>query len=45
MANQTKGRAKEALAMLSQWEYGHEIFFRKYRNRITEVYSRMAWGG
>jgi len=45
MANQTKGKAKEALTMLSQWEKGHEIFFREYRDRITEVYSKMAWGG
>jgi hypothetical protein len=45
MANQTKGKTVEALTMLSQWEKGHEIFFREYRDRITEAYSKMAWGG
>jgi rubrerythrin len=45
MANQTEGKAKEALTMLSRWEKGHEAFFREYRDKLTEVYSKMPWGG
>ena len=45
MANQTGGKAKEALLMLSQWEKGHEKFFREYRDKLSEVYSKMPWGG
>jgi rubrerythrin len=45
MADLTEGKAKEALQMLSRWEKGHEIFFRQYRDKLTEVYSQMPWGG
>ena len=45
MANQTTGKAMNALRMLSQWEKGHELFFREYRDKLTEIYSRMPWGG
>lgn len=45
MANQTEGEAREALKMLSDWEKGHERFFREYRDKLTEVYSKMPWGG
>jgi hypothetical protein len=45
MANQVEGKAQEALRMLSEWEKGHERFFRKYRDKLTEVYSKMPWGG
>jgi rubrerythrin len=45
MAEQTGGEAKEALQMLSDWEKAHERFFREYRDKISEVYSRMPWGG
>ena len=45
MAAQTEGEAREALSMLSKWEKGHEKFFREYRDKISEVYSRMPWGG
>jgi rubrerythrin len=45
MAAQTEGKAKEALMMLSQWEKGHEAFFREFRDKLSEVYSRMPWGG
>jgi rubrerythrin len=45
MAAQTKGKAKEALMMLSRWEKGHELFFRTYRDKLSEAYSRMPWGG
>ena len=45
MSNQTDGEAKEALRMLSNWERGHEKFFRKYRDKLSEVYANMPWGG
>jgi rubrerythrin len=45
MANNTEGRAKEALTMLSNWEKGHERFFREYRDKLSEIYSKMPWGG
>jgi len=45
MANNTEGRAKEALTMLSNWEKDHERFFREYRDKLSEVYSKMPWGG
>jgi rubrerythrin len=45
MANQVEGKAQEALRMLSEWEKGHERFFREYRDKLTEVYSKMPWGG
>ncbi len=45
MADKTTGDAKEALLMLSRWEKGHEQFFREYRDKLQEVYSKMPWGG
>ena len=45
MASQTEGEAKKALLKLSQWESRHEAFFREYRDRLSEVYSKMPWGG
>ena len=45
MANQTEGKAKEAFQMLAAWEKGHENFFRVYRDKLTEIYSKMPWGG
>ena len=45
MADVTEGKAQEALLMLSNWEKGHEKFFREYRDKLTEVYSQMPWGG
>ncbi len=45
MAAQTEGKAKDALMMLSRWEKAHEVFFRTYRDKISEAYSRMPWGG
>ena len=45
MADLTEGVAKEALLMLSSWEKGHEKFFRDYRDKLSEVYSKMPWGG
>ena len=45
MAERAEGKAKEALAMLSGWEKEHEKFFREFRDSLTEIYSRMPWGG
>jgi rubrerythrin len=45
MANQAKGKAKEALQMLSDWEKQHETFFREYRDKFHDIYSKMPWGG
>jgi rubrerythrin len=45
MANNTEGKAKEALTMLSNWEKEHERFFREYRDKLSGVYSKMPWGG
>jgi rubrerythrin len=45
MAEQTEGKAAEALRKLSKWEHEHERFFREYRDKLSEVYSQMPWGG
>ena len=45
MANQTEGWGKESLLILSRWEKNHEKFFRNYRDKLSEVYSKMPWGG
>ena len=45
MAQNTEGKAKEALLMLSNWEKEHERFFREYRDKLSEIYSKMPWGG
>jgi hypothetical protein len=45
MADSTSGKAKDALRMLSGWEKSHELFFREYRDKLTDVYSKMPWGG
>ena len=45
MAEKTEGDAREALRMLSDWEKRHEQFFKDYRDKLSEVYSKMPWGG
>ncbi len=45
MAQNAGGIAKEALNMLAGWERSHEKFFREYRDKLTEIYSKMPWGG
>jgi len=45
LADLTEGKAKDALRMLSSWEKSHENFFREYRDKLTDVYSKMPWGG
>jgi len=45
MAEKVDGKPKEALTMLSKWEKEHERFFRDYRDRLSEIYANMPWGG
>lgn len=45
MAEKTEGKARQALEMLAAWEKEHERFFREYRDKLTEVYANMPWGG
>lgn len=45
MAQKVSGDAKEALKMLSDWEKAHERFFKRYRDKLTETYWQMPWGG
>lgn len=45
VAIQAEGPAKDALLMLSDWEKGHEKFFREFRDKISETYANMPWGG
>ncbi|MFH0957928.1 MAG: ferritin family protein [Pseudomonadota bacterium] len=45
MAGKTQGAASSALTMLSKWEKEHEKFFRHYRDKLSEVYAKMPWGG
>jgi len=45
MAEKTDGKAKQALQMLAGWEHEHEKFFRRYRDKLSEVYANMPWGG
>ena len=45
MADQTDGKAREAFLLLARWEKGHEAFFREYRDRLSDIYGHMPWGG
>jgi len=45
MAKNTEGKAKDAFIMLSNWEKIHEEFFREYRDKLSETYAKMPWGG
>ena len=45
MASKTKGKAREALMQLSKWEKAHEKFFREFRDKLSDVYANMPWGG
>ena len=45
MACQTDGAAKEAFKMLSDWERGHERFFREFRDKANETYKYLGLGG
>ena len=45
MACQTDGAAREAFKMLSDWERGHERFFREFRDKANEAYKYLGLGG
>ncbi len=45
MAEKTEGKARESLQMLADWERAHEKFFRDFRDKLSEVYANMPWGG
>ena len=46
MANMvTDQKAKEALKMLSDWEKSHELYFKQFRDKLTDEYANMPWGG
>ena len=45
MSGQTEGEAKKSLEMLADWEKQHEVFFREYRDALSDAYSKMPWGG
>jgi rubrerythrin len=45
MAGKVDGEPQKALKMLSQWEKEHERFFRDFRDRLSETYANMPWGG
>ncbi len=45
MARNTEGKVKQAFIMLSNWEKAHEAFFRDFRDKLTEIYANMPWGG
>jgi len=38
-------RAREAFKMLSNWEKGHERFFKNIRDELSKEYDAMPWGG
>ena len=44
-ARSTDGPESEAFAMLARWEKAHENFFKEYRDKISESYASMPWGG
>ena len=41
----TDQKSKEALKMLSDWEKSHELYFKQFRDKLTDEYSKMPWGG
>ena len=45
MSKQTEGKPREAFQMLSTWEKKHERLFREFRDKFSEIYSKMPWGG
>ena len=43
MASQTEGAARYVFLILAKWEKGHERFFREYRDKLSDVYTKMPW--
>jgi hypothetical protein len=31
--------------MLASWEKSHEKFFKEFRDKLTDTYAQMPWGG
>ena len=44
-ARSTDGPESEAFGMLARWEKAHEKFFKEYRDKISDSYASMPWGG
>jgi rubrerythrin len=44
-ARNTDGPESEAFGMLARWEKAHEKFFKEYRDKISDSYASMPWGG
>jgi rubrerythrin len=45
MAGKVDGPASNALKMLAAWEKAHEKFFKEFRDKLTDTYAQMPWGG
>ena len=41
MAEQARGEAKKAFLMLARWEEGHANFFKEYKDKLNEIYSKI----
>jgi rubrerythrin len=44
-AGKSEGEAKKTLEMLTNWERGHERFFKQLHDEAFEEYAQMPWGG
>jgi len=44
-AEKVEGPASKALKMLASWEKSHERFFKEFRDKLTDTYAHMPWGG
>lgn len=45
MSSKTEGTSKNAFLMLAKWETNHQKFFKDFRDKLSDVYSKMPWGG
>ena len=45
MAEKVDDPASKALKMLAAWEKSHEKFFKEFRDKLTDTYAQMPWGG
>ncbi len=44
-AQKSEGEAQRVLAMLANWERGHERYFKEWHDKIFNEYANMPWGG
>jgi rubrerythrin len=44
-ARSTDGPESEAFGMLARWEKAHQKIFKEYRDKISDSYASMPWGG